>query len=981
MLAAANAAANAQKNENANNANDAANAASAAAASSASASPASPLVPLRSSASSHAFADSIYEAICKDNGEKPSAKGLHTFRDLVFDSCSSSIIRLENCRMGAMAAIQLAKYIRNQAIKRKEEEERLRKEREEKEKAEEEEEEEKEKSGTKKPSAGGMAVGLSSTFPPPSSASSSSSNPSTQPSASGASSSSTASLPSIGSNLVRLDISNNSLANFGVFELLKIFPLLPSIQMLNLSGNRMGSKGGVEVARMLASNDTLLSLELGSMDSSYRKNRIEARAASKIALALCYNKTLQYLGMKHNAFDRVNENASSGSAGVSGGAGSSSGSKDGLPPLLPSGPPSSTPIHPSSAALKCCESFSLMLHHNRTLTALNLETCGIGTKGANIILKALNKNRSIRHINLASNGIDGGIGPVLDSVLSVNSTLVSLNLAHNPIGANGIARGLTRPLGHATMQEVSMEAALALSSLPNSDDAAATAAGGEIATASSPSVVHHPSASNLLVLDVSDCQLGDSGASVIGFILSRNRHLTHVNVSANQISEAGGRVIADTLSINPVLTHLNLSNNPVRSGTVQAIAEALLRPRLQHTMQSTAMSPGQSMNMSGGGDGSALLHLDVSSCKVGDEGVIALVSAIGSSSSSSSGVGGDSYSIPLSRIRFRDNYISGAAGDTIVDALYRNTNITQADFRGNQLDHVRLQKIKSICQRNIEEIKDAEPRRLRKEIARLRGEQVKLRKAENTLREYQSSIAATRARIAMIEREKASFLSAQTERREQLRRQIATEKAAIAECQNKVAEKKEELSGIEKSYADRLNELQKSLEKEMDGRKKLEKELATIRKEMEETVKDRPNVITRLKKKIEQVKQEKQTFQTLLQNIRKELIKLQQAYHDGQPIPHLLQQAKALLVTFQETIPKEEPETEADAEGRERGKEEGKEKDGEAGQKEGEGQRQASDATSEQDEKDEEESAVVEDPDEDPDMRELRLMVEAQMKK
>jgi hypothetical protein len=96
---------------------------------------------------------------------------------------------------------------------------------------------------------------------------------------------------------------------------------------------------------------------------------------------------------------------------------------------------------------------------------------------------------------------------------------------------------------------------------------------------------------------------------------------------------------------------------------------------------------------------------------------------------------------------------------------------------GNQIDHVRLNKIRSICKRNLSEIKDAEPRRLRKEIARLRGEQVKLRKAETTLKTYQKSIAETRSKIAEIEAEKANFLKAQQERREEIKMQIAKEVA------------------------------------------------------------------------------------------------------------------------------------------------------------------------------------------------------------
>jgi len=44
---------------------------------------------------------------------------------------------------------------------------------------------------------------------------------------------------------------------------------------------------------------------------------------------------------------------------------------------------------------------------------------------------------------------------------------------------------------------------------------------------------------------------------------------------------------------------------------------------------------------------------------------------------------GNNESIALRRLLLRDNYISGQAGEVIVDALYRNQTLTVADFRGN----------------------------------------------------------------------------------------------------------------------------------------------------------------------------------------------------------------------------------------------------------------------------------------------------------
>jgi hypothetical protein len=180
-----------------------------------------------------------------------------------------------------------------------------------------------------------------------------------------------------------------------------------------------------------------------------------------------------------------------------------------------------------------------------------------------------------------------------------------------------------------------------------------------------------------------------------------------------------------------------------------------------------------------------LLHLELCSCKIGDEGIKPIVAAMGSNHRTS-----------VRRLRVRDNYISAQCGEAIVDFLYHNQSLIGCDFKGNQIDHVRLNKIRAICKRNLAELKDAEPRRLRQEIVRLRLEQQKLKRAESTLAGYQASIARTKADIAAIETKKQEILRVQQERRADLKLQIEKEKAAIAEAQQKVQEKKNQIAAV-----------------------------------------------------------------------------------------------------------------------------------------------------------------------------------------
>lgn len=177
--------------------------------------------------------------------------------------------------------------------------------------------------------------------------------------------------------------------------------------------------------------------------------------------------------------------------------------------------------------------------------------------------------------------------------------------------------------------------------------------------------------------------------------------------------------------------------------------------------------------------------------------------------------------------------LAACSGEMIVDALYRNQSLTVADFRGqlslaprsplaahrccrgvrtgNQIDHVRLNKIRSICKRNLAEIKVNSnqlsfqlpthfvcrtpslagcARRLRgcaasrsscaRPKARSRPTRPPLKRPEPKSVRLSRCLALRCADAgvcvaAEIEAEKANFLKAQTDRREEIKRQIAKE--------------------------------------------------------------------------------------------------------------------------------------------------------------------------------------------------------------
>lgn len=551
----------------------------------------------------------------------------------------------------------------------------------------------------------------------------------------------------------------------------------------------------------------------------------------------------------------------------------------------------------------------LVRAHPQTLRFLSLGGNSLGNDGGRELADLLNDRACpLWALELGGgtaafrrNAIDEAVTP-LAVALSTNRSLTALGLAGNPVGKAGQAAmvALTMMLGaNHTLTSLDLEscelgraapqlcAALAQNRAVRHLNLAGNGSGPSIGEALAPVLAHNSTLvslrlggngigrgllhfcealrgnSSLCVLGLDDNDLGDEGAAALADVLVVNRTLVNLSVAGNGFSEKAGQALAVALGRNDVLSHLNISRNPIKGAAV-AFADSLV-------------------------ENCSVISLDLSSCKISDDGAVALVSAVSIAGETS----------VLRKLRLRENFISSNSGELLVDALYRNKSITVADLRGNKLDHVRLQKIRAVCRRNLMAQRDAEPRRLRREIVRLKGEQAKLRKAEKTLRTYTATIEATRRQIGTLESEKAQFLATQQRRRADISEQIRREQEGIAAAQGKLDEKKRELESVANSYETRIEGLRESLAKETAERQTIEADLAAVKEELALATKDRPQKVQDLKSRIEAVRAEKLRHQRQLTAIRRELARLQAAYKDGTPILPLINAAHELLIKHQ----------------------------------------------------------------------------------
>eukprot|EP00741_Cyanophora_paradoxa_P002705 tig00000622_g2625.t1 len=214
----------------------------------------------------------------------------------------------------------------------------------------------------------------------------------------------------------------------------------------------------------------------------------------------------------------------------------------------------------------------------------------------------------------------------------------------------------------------------------------------------------------LTTLDLEACGIETQGAAELAEALGENRTLTALNVSGNNIQPDGGVALARALARNPVLASLSANSNSLRDSTAQELAAALATP------------------------GCVLSHLELSSCKIGDAGAVALAAGAAKGGS-------------LVVLKLRDNFVTQGNARALLDALEPATNLSTIDLRGNQLDFATLSGVDKLAKRNFSKVKAAEPEKLKDEIVRLIREKDKIADVEQELSKERAAVQVARRRV------------------------------------------------------------------------------------------------------------------------------------------------------------------------------------------------------------------------------------------
>lgn len=214
--------------------------------------------------------------------------------------------------------------------------------------------------------------------------------------------------------------------------------------------------------------------------------------------------------------------------------------------------------------------------------------------------------------------------------------------------------------------------------------------------------------STLLELDLNKCQLGPEVAEALATALSlnqvlrrlslefnsfgseggiliaraflKNRTITAVSLAGNGLGNEGAKAWAQTLEKNNVLTKLDLSHNSGDEvlGDAGACALAGVLTKTNRTLKTLYLDHNEIGSFGGKSladmlqQNTTLTDLDVGSNKLGDKGVLSILSSM-------------RHQLSLRILCFNNNHFTGDIIDELCALLWRNTALQRLEMEGVDL--------------------------------------------------------------------------------------------------------------------------------------------------------------------------------------------------------------------------------------------------------------------------------------------------------
>ncbi|KAI9031286.1 hypothetical protein DFJ74DRAFT_429872 [Hyaloraphidium curvatum] len=318
--------------------------------------------------------------------------------------------------------------------------------------------------------------------------------------------------------LTTLVLRENRIGDAGVKNLVDALAKLPSVTILDLTGNEITDNGVGELGDLLACGG--LSLRRLNMED----NKLTPPGIKALAKALRKNKGLTYLSLNGNTVG---------------------GSAKAVAELLKGGPPLKV------LYLERCEvdgdglcAIGSALERNKTLTELYLALNPIGDGGVKDFAEALEQNQSVRFLHIGECEIYADGACSIAKMLARNRTLLEVWLDGNFVDDNAAAELAKALRTNESLAELSL-------------------ANNRITSTGAIALADALAANiSLISLDLGQNRIGDVGAEAFADAVRRNRTLRNLLLTQNEIDDSGAKALLRAIDADSSLERLDLHFNP-----------------------------------------------------------------------------------------------------------------------------------------------------------------------------------------------------------------------------------------------------------------------------------------------------------------------------------------------------------------------------------------------------------------------------------
>lgn len=334
-----------------------------------------------------------------------------------------------------------------------------------------------------------------------------------------------------------VDLSKNSLKDFGAIKLVRQLALSSSIVHLDLSSNEISNEGSEMIIEILTGHESLISLDLSSHEGLHR-NRLSLPGAQACGKMLKSFSVLTILnlagtGIQYDGIEAI-------VCGLQGNE------------IL-----FSLDLSNNMLGSKSIEKLATAVVESQ-LKILNLAFNSIGNEGCEHVAYMLSGGSkgfcNLAKLDLADNDITtGGLGKIL-SALRINNQVSYLTMKKNDF-----SKGLSSYFAQFLTENAAVEH-LDLSNCEIVCDGLEGFEGLEKNT-------------GLKVLNLSKNYIKDKGVRIICRGLCKNRCLKILDLSYNKIKNKGGISIARAVQENNDLECLNIKNNSLKDKSAEKFSE------------------------------------------------------------------------------------------------------------------------------------------------------------------------------------------------------------------------------------------------------------------------------------------------------------------------------------------------------------------------------------------------------------------------